>query len=78
MKKRYWLAILCAALALVFSVLLPFAMHTATADGETSGQCGDDLYWSFDEETGTLTITGSGEMSNYSSFSNQPLTSFRD
>ena len=30
----------------------------------TSGQCGDDLYWSFDEATGTLTITGTGDMWN--------------
>ena len=34
-----------------------------TQDGETSGQCGDDLSWSFDEATGTLSITGSGDMS---------------
>ena len=60
MKKRYWLAILCAAL--VLAVVLPFTMRTASAEGETSGQCGDDLYWSFDESTGTLTITGSGDM----------------
>ena len=25
-------------------------------------QCGDNLYWSLDEETGVLTITGSGDM----------------
>ncbi len=31
----------------------------------TSGQCGDALYWSLDEETGTLTITGSGAMWDY-------------
>ena len=33
-----------------------------TQDGETSGQCGENLTWSFDETTGTLTITGSGDM----------------
>lgn len=25
------------------------------------GQCGEDLYWKFDEETGALTISGTGE-----------------
>lgn len=28
----------------------------------TSGQCGDNVFWSFDESTGTLTISGKGEM----------------
>ena len=61
MKKR-----ICAFLLSLFLLvlLLPLDLHTAKAD-EISGQCGDDLYWSFDEETGTLTITGSGRMYDY-------------
>ena len=39
------------------------------ADGDLSPtdptQCGDNLTWSFDESTGTLIITGSGEMWNW-------------
>ncbi len=57
MKKRITLFICFVLLA----ALLPLTMHRASAE-ETSGQCGDDLYWSFDKETGTLTITGSGDM----------------
>lgn len=38
-----------------------------TQGGETSGQCGENLTWSFDEATGTLTITGSGDMWDWSS-----------
>ncbi len=30
-----------------------------------SDKCGDDLYWYFDESTGTLTIFGTGDMYNY-------------
>lgn len=37
-----------------------------------SGKCGNDLYWSFDKETGTLSITGTGAMTNYSSSSKAP------
>lgn len=29
------------------------------------GQCGEDIYWSFDNETGHLALTGSGYMYNY-------------
>ena len=29
---------------------------------EVNGKCGDNIYWSFDNETGKLTIYGEGEM----------------
>ena len=31
----------------------------------TTGTCGADLTWNFDESTGTLTISGTGEMNHY-------------
>ena len=34
-------------------------------DEPTNGQCGDNLYWSFDADTHTLTISGTGDMYNY-------------
>ncbi|MCM1391833.1 MAG: leucine-rich repeat domain-containing protein, partial [Ruminococcus sp.] len=38
---------------------------TVSAEGEaTSGQCGDNVYWTLDDD-GTLTISGEGEMWNY-------------
>ena len=69
MKKRYWLATLCAVLILTAVILLPSMLHTAVAEEETSGQCGDDLYWSFDSSANTLTITGSGVMYDYTQMS---------
>lgn len=33
-----------------------------TIEEATSGQCGDEAYWSFDEATGTLTVSGTGPM----------------
>ena len=59
-------------------VLLPFALRTASAEGETSGQCGDNLDWSFDEESGTLTITGSGEMYDYSFYDAVPWAAYQE
>ena len=34
------------------------------------GTCGDNLHWSFDDETGVLTITGTGDMYNYNTEDN--------
>lgn len=34
-------------------------------EGEISGICGEDVSWCFEVESGTLTISGSGEMENY-------------
>ena len=30
-----------------------------------TGQCGENVYWTFDKDTGLLTISGSGSMNNY-------------
>ncbi len=35
-------------------------------DADLSQKCGDNLYWSFNEETGELTISGTGEMYDFS------------
>ena len=39
-------------------------------------QCGDDLYWDYDESTQALTITGTGDMYNYSG--NAPWNDFKE
>ncbi len=44
---------------LTLALLLCLCPSFASAD-DASGQCGEDLYWSFDSSTGALTITGSG------------------
>ncbi len=45
---------------------------TASAIGETSGTCGDNLNWILDLSTKTLTISGTGSMTDYSSSFNSP------
>ena len=60
MKKR--IAILFSLLAVV--LLLPFVFRSARAE-VTSGQCGENLYWSFDNNSGLLSITGYGDMRDF-------------
>ncbi len=43
-----------------------------------SGQCGSSVTWTLDPESGTLTISGTGPMSGYSSYTGVPWYSYRD
>ncbi len=40
------------------------------------GKCGENLTWSFDADTGTLTISGTGEMKEYDQMENRPWHKF--
>lgn len=62
------------ALLLSILLLLP-VVPTARADGE-SGSCGDGLSWNL--SAGTLTITGSGAMRDYSETAMAPWHSLRE
>ena len=44
---------------------------------QTSGTCGDNLNWSYNETTKTLTITGSGAMTDYAAAADRPWHTFR-
>ncbi len=61
MKKR--IISLCVAFVLIFSILPQSALF-ANAATIKSGVCGDNLSWTLDE-SGTLTISGTGAMYNY-------------
>lgn len=66
-----------AVLACVVLVLLAlFCIGNVDADAATySGNCGaegDNVKWSLDTETGTLTISGTGEMEDYAEVSETP------
>jgi fibronectin type 3 domain-containing protein len=48
---------------LVILLLLAMAVPAmAVEQGETSGQCGESMNWSFDTTSATLTISGTGDM----------------
>ena len=38
------------------------SINVSAAEIESTGQCGENAYWSFDESTGTLTISGTGKI----------------
>ena len=47
-------------------------------DAVTSGECGEALTWSFDEEHRVLSIVGTGDMTNYSASSAAPWYVLRE
>ena len=53
------------AILLTVMLMMSLQMMTAFAGEPTSGKCGEDLTWSFDALTKTLTISGTGEMDDY-------------
>ena len=61
MKKR--IVSLCLAFALLLCLLPQFPLAVGAVD--YSGVCGENLTWSFDPNTRTLTIEGSGAMTDY-------------
>ena len=71
MKKR----ILCLALVMVM-IFTSLPMSAFAADVVAEGTCGDNLTWTLDS-TGTLTISGTGAMTDYNNDSNAPWYSSR-
>ncbi len=59
MRKRFLSALLVICLILSLFPGMSQAVYI------TSGSCGENATWSFDEKTGTLTISGSGKMDDY-------------
>ena len=64
MKRRILSVLLVLTMVVGMVPLLPLQVEAAEA---TSGTCGDNLTWNLDEN-GTLTISGSGKMKDYSRY----------
>ncbi len=62
------------AIMMVISIV---PITASAAPDPYSGVCGDNLTWSFDETTGTLTISGEGGMDDYGYYS-RPWEDFKD
>jgi hypothetical protein len=50
----------------------------SATDNLVHGSCGDNAVYSFDETTGTLTISGTGDMWSFSNYTTPPWTDFKD
>ena len=78
MKHRYRL--ICGLLAICMLVsAAPF--FAGAAEAATEGTCGKNLTWSLDTETGVLTVSGTGAMTNFevnNSGSTAPWMNFRN
>ena len=71
MKRRI---ITLVFLLCLFLGIFPSSVLASTS---VSGICGENLYWNFDENSGTLTITGYGNMTNYESDLKVPWFSYK-
>lgn len=69
--KKHITRLLCAAILLL-------ALCIGASAAGTSGKCGPSAYWSFDSSTGTLTISGSGAMSDYEYGNDYPWMDYRN
>jgi hypothetical protein len=48
-----------------FTLLFLMTLLPLVANADNSGTCGENLTWTFDEDSNTLTILGNGAMYNY-------------
>ena len=69
--KRIWAVLLTACMFLTFAPVQAFA-------STTNGKCGDNVFYSFDFDTGHLNISGEGAIRSYTYSNNAPWYSFSD
>ncbi len=53
------------------------AVLLSSSSAASSGTCGENLTWTFDEETGVLTISGTGDMDDYENNYAMPWNRYR-
>ena len=65
------------SLSLALCMMLTLLPGTAQAAEIASGSCGDNLTWVLDS-TGTFTVSGTGDMTEYASYSEVPWSDYRE
>ncbi len=69
--------ILLMSLVIIFGFVICISCEESDAETVAEGSCGDAVTWSLDEG-GTLTISGTGDMSSWQVYSSRPWQSHRD
>lgn len=77
--KKVISSVLVAAMLLSFVPMsgvedLTFDFTVKSSAKETSGKCGDNVFYTLDEETGVLTISGSGDMEDFPNYYYAPFS----
>lgn len=76
MKKKFLMVLLT-----VMAAFAVFTINASAASAATRGNCGpsgsSSVTWSMDTTSGTLTISGKGEMGDFTSSSTQPWVAYR-
>ena len=67
-KLKRITSLVMSACLLLTAIYIPYDCFAEI----TSGTCGENAFWEYDDSTGTLTISGTGNMTTYSSSSDIP------
>ena len=65
MKKKIKQILSVLLVAVMLVGIAPMGGNIKASALNSSGQCGENVYWTFDESTGLLTVSGEGEMRSY-------------
>ena len=76
--KRSFTRIFCTLLSCLLLVGFLAGGVVAMAEDAATGQCGQNLTWRYDPETGVLTIEGEGNMWDYDSLKLMPWFQYAD
>ena len=67
---------LLMSFVMLFSIISSVNLSAYAEESATSGKCGDNVYWNFNESSKTLTISGTGAMDDYNN-NNAPWFGYR-
>lgn len=65
-----------SVIVMLLTLLLALCASAETVTGNCGKSANDNVTWSFDTETGTLTISGTGAMANYAAADARPWHSY--